>query len=126
MKYDETDLIEFFGVLPSEQEPEEKEFFGTTIFDYYQSRYHLCVSFSIYNNDFYLDLKDVEVAEPMLEIQLERVEEIRVRRDKPTSVPVLIVRTRCNAEEAEKEELMQTMQLSLEPKLGIKINNQNE
>ena len=45
MKYDETELVEFFGVLPSQQDQQEKDFFGTTIFDYHQSRYHLSVSF---------------------------------------------------------------------------------
>jgi hypothetical protein len=86
MKYDESELIEFFGVLPSEHDAEEKEFFCTTDFDYQQGRYHLSVSFSIHRDDFYLDLKDIELEQSLLELRLERVEEIRVRRDKPTSM----------------------------------------
>lgn len=123
MKFDETELIEFFGVLPSEQDSEEKEFFGTTIFDYHQGRYHLAVSFSLYGNDFYLDLKDAELSDSMIELRLERVEEIRVRRDKSASVPVLIVRAPCNNEGDEKE-LMQEIELRLEPNICIKVSNE--
>lgn len=123
MKYDETELIEFFGLLPSEQDPEEKEFFGTTIFDYHQDRYHLSVSFSIYRNDFYLDLKDVEFEKSILEFRLKRVEEIKVRRDKPTSLAVLIVSAGSNVEGKEKEERMQTIELTLEPSICIRLSN---
>ena len=126
MKYYEIELIEFFGILPSEQDQEEKEFFGATIFDYHQNSYHLSISVSTYRNDFYLDLKDAEQSEPILELRLERVEEIKVRRDKPPSVPVLLVKARCEAEGDEKEELMRTLQLSLEPNICIRINNKLE
>jgi len=57
-----------------------------------QNNYHLSVSFSNFTNDFYLDLKDIELAEAILELPFERVEEIRIRRDKPTSKPVMIVK----------------------------------
>ena len=125
MTYDEPELIEFFGVLPSEQNPEEKEFFGTTIFDYCQGHYHLSISFSIYRNDFYLDLKDIEISESIIELRLDRVQEIRVRRDKAASMPALIVRARCSAEDDEKE-VIQTTELRLEPNICIKIGNQYE
>jgi hypothetical protein len=126
MKYDETELIEFFGILPSEQDLEEKEFFGTTIFDYRQNNYHLSISFSIYRNDFYLDLKDSALEEPILQLRFERVEEIRVRRDKPTSVPALTVKVRCDAEEDEKAGLMQAIQIGLEPNICISFTNRFE
>jgi hypothetical protein len=82
--------------------PKEKESFGSTIFDYQQNPYHLSVSFSIYRDDFYMDLKDRELSESLLELRLERVKEIRVRRDNPTSVLVLAVTARCNADGEEK------------------------
>jgi len=126
MKYDEAELIEFFGILPSEQDPEEKEFFGTTVFDYHQNRYHLYVSFSVYRNDFYLDLNDVELARTILELRLEGVEEIKIRRDKPTSTPVLIVRARSNGEDNKKEEQMQAVEMTLEPNICIKLSNRYE
>jgi hypothetical protein len=126
MKYDETELIEFFGVLPSEQNPDEMEFFGTTIFDYHQNQFHLCVSFSTYSNDFYLDLKDAEHSKPIIELSIERVEEIRVRRDKPRSAPVLLVKAGNNTERNEKEEQMQTIEIMLEPSISIRINNHTE
>ena len=124
MKYDETELVEFFGVLPSEQDSEEKEFFGTTIFDYHQNRYHLSVSYSIYWNDFSLYLKDIELEEPIVALQFERVEEIRIRRDKPTSVPVLIVGARDIVDGNEKQALIRTIQIGLEPSIGMRINNE--
>ncbi len=122
MRYDETELIEFFGVLPSEQDPEEKEFFGTTIFDYRQNRYHLSVSFSTYRNDFCLDLNDVELPGAILELRVERVEEIKVRRDKPRSTPVLLIMARSDTEGNKKEEEMLVLELSLEPNICIKMS----
>ena len=71
MNFDETELIEFFGVLPSEQEPEKQEFFGATIFDIYQDNHHLSVSFSIYYKDFQLYLRATGLQEPLLELRLE-------------------------------------------------------
>ena len=126
MKYDEAEISEFFGVLSSEQDPEEKEFFGTTIFDYQKNNYHLSASFSIYRNDFYLDVKDIELGEAILELRLERVKEIGVRRDKPTSTPVLLVSALVNAVDDEKDGLRQTIQITLEPSICIKINNKFE
>jgi hypothetical protein len=49
-----------------------------------------------------MDLKDRELSESLLELRLERVKEIRVRRDNPTSVLVLAVTARCNADGEEK------------------------
>lgn len=118
MKYDEYELIEFFGVLPTEQEAEEKEFFGSTIFDYHQDKYHLSVSYSIYYDDLCLYLKDTGMEQCLLELQLEGVEEVSVRRDKPASVPVLIIKARGDVED-NSEGLMQTVQIALEPNISI-------
>src|SRR5262249_28727017 len=118
----ETDLIEFFGILPSEQPPEEKEFFGSTAFDFQQDGYHLLISFSIYHEDFYLDLKAANIAEPLLALRLEEVDEIRVRRDKPTSEPVLIVQTR-TGKQTIAEEVFEIVELKLHPTISIRIKN---
>src|SRR5262245_8989479 len=122
MKYDEYELIEFFGVLPTEQEAEEKEIFGSTIFDYHQDQYHLSVSYSIYREDFYLDLKDTEKGQPLLTLRLERVEAIMVKSDKPTSTPVLVIKARGNGED-NSDAVVQTVQVSLEPTIYIQISN---
>ncbi|MEN8127167.1 MAG: hypothetical protein ABFR90_05090 [Planctomycetota bacterium] len=53
----ESDLIEFFETLPTNEPNEEKEFFGSTHFDVNNSGCHL--SFDISSNfaDLYIDLK---------------------------------------------------------------------
>ena len=70
-------------------------------------------------------MKDVEFAESILELRLERIEEIKVRRDKPTAVSVLLVKAR-SRKGSEKEEQMQTTQLTLEPNIRIRLNNDFE
>jgi hypothetical protein len=67
-------------------------------------------------------LKDVELEHSLLELRLERVEEIRVRRDKPTSMAVLIVRVLSDAETG-KEGPRPAVQVSLEPNIWIRIND---
>jgi len=126
MKYDETQLIEFFGALPSDQCQGEKDFFGTTVFNYQQGRYQLPISFSAHRNDFYLDLKDAELAVSILELRLGRVEEIRVRRDKPGSEPVLIAVAGGEGGDGKKEVLMQTIGIMLEPNICVRMSNQLE
>lgn len=120
MKFDETELIEFFGVLPSEQDTEEKEFFGTTIFDYFQESIHLSMSYSIYRNDFYLFLKTKGLEKPLLEIGLQNIVEIKVRKDRLISTPTLLVMT---TNEEDNENIIQTVEIILEPSINVKINN---
>ncbi len=46
MEYDETELIDFFGVVPQEHDPEEKEFFGSCAFEVRRGNLTLRISFS--------------------------------------------------------------------------------
>jgi hypothetical protein len=46
MEYDETALIDFFGVMPEETDPEEKEFFGSCAFEVRRGNLILRISFS--------------------------------------------------------------------------------
>lgn len=118
MKFDETELIEFFGVLPSQQNPDEKEFFGTTIFDYTQANIRVSLSFSIYYNDLYLTLNAAGLEKPLLEIYSENVTEIKVRRDKPTSIPMLLIKAR-----SDNEDVIQTIEIHLQPNISVKLSN---
>ena len=122
MKYDEIELIEFFGVLPTEQNSEEKEFFGTTIFDLAQYNHHLSISFSTYYNDFQLDLRANDLQVPLLELRLEGVEEIAVRRDKANVTPALLIKTTAKDEGGTS----QTVEVVLQPNMGLKITNRNQ
>ena len=122
MKYDEYELIEFFGVLPREQDAEEKEFFGSTIFDYHQDKYLLSVSYSIYHNDFILYLKEAGAEQCLVNLHLEGVEEITVSRDKPNSSSVLIIKARGDVED-NLEKLTQTIEIGLEPNVYIRMSN---
>lgn len=46
MEFDETALIEFFGVEPVPQDPEEREFFGSSEFEVIQGPFVFRISFS--------------------------------------------------------------------------------
>jgi hypothetical protein len=46
MEYDETELIDFFGVMPEEGDPEEREFFGSCAFEVRRGNLILRISFS--------------------------------------------------------------------------------
>lgn len=123
MKFDETELIGFFGELPSEQDPEEKEFFGTTIFDFKQGSYCLSISFSIYHKDFYLTLRSNGLTEPLLEISLEEIEEIRVEQDKLTPEDILTVRSGRSAINSAGQGT-KMIEVRLYPHINIKVKNQ--
>ncbi len=86
LKIDETELIEFFETLPLEQDPGEKEFFGTTIFEIQQDGLHLTISFSAHYHDCYLDLKTDQAQKPFLELKFYNVQEVKVKHDKPGSL----------------------------------------
>jgi hypothetical protein len=124
LEIDETELIDFFGVLPTEQDPEEKELFGTTIFDIHQDGLHLSVSFSAYCDDFSLDLKTEEAENPFLELRLYGVREVKVKRDKPIVNPVLWILVQENDEAGESS--VQVVCLEVEPKIRIRVRNGSE
>ena len=126
LEIDETELIEFFGVLPSEQNPEEKEFFGTTIFDVHQDGLHLSISFSLYDDTCYLDLKTEQVEKPLLELRLKQVWEVRVLRDKPNSTPILQVKAQGASESKIDAGSVQVIQVRVQPRLHVRVRNWSE
>lgn len=123
MKVDQAELIEFFGVLPTPQAPSEQEFFGTTIFDVEQDNHHLSFSYSTTHNDVLIFLQATAPQQKLLEIRLTEVEEIKIRRDKPTSAPVMCIKTRFSPTASEYLESTQTIEISLSPKMMVKVSN---
>lgn len=119
MKFDETELIEFFGVLPTKQDPDEQEFFGTTIFDYSQDNLHLSISYSVHYNDFSLFLNLADLEKPLFQTYFKNVHEIKIQKDKPNSTPVLLI---MKADE-NNENVLQTIEITMEPNINIKLNN---
>ena len=126
MTIDETEMIEFFGVLPTQQDPQEQEFFGSTAFEVSQNDHHLSVSFSSHFRDFCLSLRANNFQEPVLEFWLEEVEEIRVRRDKPDSIPALIVKATEKDEKREIRKVTHLVEIVLQPNLRVKLSNRSE
>ena len=123
MKIDQAELIEFFGVLPTSQEPSEQEFFGTTIFDVELDNHHLSFSCSTIYNDVFIFLRDITPQQELLEIRLTEVEEIKIRRDQPMSVPVMCIKTGNSLTADSHSYPTQTVELSLSPKIMIKVSN---
>ena len=79
----------------------------------------MSISFSVYQNGFRLCLI-TESAKPLLELQLEEVEEIRVRRDRPTSEPTLLITAR--GDEG-RSTVTQRVEIELEPSIKVRVKN---
>ena len=93
MEVDETQLIEFFGVLPVSEDPEEKEFFGSTMFKITQHDLKLSVSFSSYYEDMILHLLFKGSQEPFLEATVKCLSGIRIQND--PKILSVVGKTRC-------------------------------
>ena len=81
MEVDETQLIEFFGVLPVHEDPEEKEFFGSSMFEITQHDLKLSVSFSSYYEDIILHLRFEGSQESVVEATVKHLSGIRIQND---------------------------------------------
>ncbi|MHC4546099.1 MAG: hypothetical protein ACYTDW_19320 [Planctomycetota bacterium] len=81
MEVDETQLIEFFGVLPVHEDPEEKEFFGSSMFEITQRDLKLSVSFSSHYEDMSLRLLFEGSQESFMEATIKCLSGIRVQSD---------------------------------------------
>ncbi len=79
MRFDETELIEFFGTLPIEQRPEEKEFFGSSQFEVVRGRFVLSISFSsTHAPKVIIDLSHSDAADPVLHVDIQEALAIRI------------------------------------------------
>lgn len=124
LNVDENELIEFFGVLPTTQDPEEQEFFGTTIFDIYREDLHLSISYSSHYANMTLYLYAGQSKEAAIEISLENVHDIKVKRDKPTSPPVLWINGEVGSNSCNASGFKQTIQVTVTPGIRIKFKNE--
>ncbi len=89
MRFDETELIEFFGVLPEPQGAGEKEFFGAPRFEVADGRFRLSISFSpLHEPKVMADLTDAEGGEPVLHIAIR--DTVAVRPDKAAGKLVVL------------------------------------
>jgi len=79
MRFDETELIEFFGVLPVEQDTEEKEFFGSSEFEVVRGKFILRISFSsAHPPKVIVDLLHADTADPVLHVDIQDALAVRV------------------------------------------------
>ena len=115
-KFDEADLVAFFGVLPVEQEPSEKEFYGSIGFEYKQDNLSLEISISQNFRDFFLDLKLSSLESPILHIHIENVASVEIHRDKVESIPTLRV-----FEQASRDRAL--IEVRLKPSIRVETSN---
>ena len=78
MIFDETELIEFFGVLPEEIDPEEKEFFGSSEFHLAQDQLKLYISFSTHLPNVIIDLFRIDDDVPILNVKIQNASIVRI------------------------------------------------
>lgn len=89
MKFDEYELIEFFGVLPIVADPEAAEFFSSSYFEAVEGQIKLCVSFSrTHPPKVMIDLMQTEGGEPFLSVRIDDAYEVRTY-SKPQCLVVL-------------------------------------
>ena len=107
---DESELIDFFEVLPAKEPKEEKEFFGSLQFDVYSSGYHLSFNVSSHFADLYVELKKDSDEEPVASIIMKDIKEFEIVRDKQNKPPFL--RACCTAS--------QSIEIRTKPRLIVK------
>jgi hypothetical protein len=118
MKIDETVLTEFFGVVPREEEPEEKEFFGSSMFEISHGDFDLSVSFSSSHNDMILLLMSKKTQEEILHVNIKGIMELRVRSNPKR----LLIMTKAESATGSDPDLTEKVTIALNP-LKISINN---
>jgi hypothetical protein len=88
----EYDLIEFFGVLPQAQPPEEKEFFGITTFEVKRKDLRLSFSFSTLHPGLSLRLQPEQTGDDLFAVELAGLRDMKVETRDPSSA-ILLCRT---------------------------------
>ena len=81
MKYDETGLIEFFQVLPQKQCKDDKEFFGTTVFEIIEDLIKLQITLCDYEDYVYITMINVNTSKSILDLVFKNIEEVKVAKD---------------------------------------------
>ena len=89
MKIDETELIEFFGAAPVAEDPEEKEFFGSSRFEVTERDLKLSVSFGSYHGDMTITISSTGHDEPVLQAMLSEISEVRIQGREPRILEVV-------------------------------------
>lgn len=78
IEIDEGELVDFFGVVPTPQPIEEKEFFGTMAFDIDRADFHLNFSVSTYHPGLSLYLEYRPTAHKLFSVDLPGLRDVRV------------------------------------------------
>ncbi len=117
MRIDEYELIEFFGVLPSPQPTEEKDFFGTTLFSVERGEWKLSMSFVEYEDLIVATL--TRSGEAITEVRISGVTTVRIRRDKANTEPVMVIA----AVEDGRDEPEMVAEIRVTPSPAIKVHN---
>lgn len=81
MDIDETELIQFFGVLPVEEDAEEKEFFGSSTFRVREGTKTWTVHFGAHHGDVGVVLEMEGHGAPVLRATLTDITAVRVDED---------------------------------------------
>jgi hypothetical protein len=112
MRFDETELTEFFGVLPVEQDPEEKEFFGSSEFEVVRGKFTLSISVSpTHSPKVIIDLLSLDAPDPVLHVEIR--EAVAVRVDQKERRLVVLARPE-NARGGDPD-LAERLRISLDP-----------
>jgi hypothetical protein len=78
VEIDESELTNFFGVVQSSQSIEEKDFFGTMVFDVDRGGFHLNFSLSTYHPGLSVYLEYKPTGHKLLSVDLPGLRDIRV------------------------------------------------
>jgi hypothetical protein len=106
----ESNLIEFFETPPTKQTNDEKEFFGTTIFDVKNLGQNLHFCISSHFSDLYIELKGNIDEKPTISLHMENLKELKIVQDKQ-SMPSFL-RASCTTSSVE---------IRTKPRLSINI-----
>lgn len=99
MKYNETELISFFEVLPQPESKGEKEFFGTIAFSLIEEQNKFDFSFSANHDDVYITVTNQKTNKPILELIYKNIVHVKVLKDVKKEYLVLLQKKDNNIKE---------------------------
>lgn len=112
MEFDETELIDFFGVTPLAQDPEESDFFGSSGFEVVRGELVLRISFSpTHSPNVIADIFHSSGAAPAVHAVVNDAAAVRIH-SKPQRLVVLAARPGGQSSDSQLEA---RMTVSLDP-----------
>lgn len=126
IEIDESELTNFFGVVQSSQSVEEKDFFGTMVFDVDRGEFHLNFSLSTYHPGLSVYLEYKPTGQKLLSVALPGLRDIRVE-SLSSGISELLCRTVAaigTLTTEQSEQVIHEMMIRVDPVISIRLRTE--